>query len=103
MIPPRAPEAEDDVGLEHDKPWRMTKTVIHEKSCPVSPYEYRENPPTELTRKKEEDDDKRGWRATYKGMSRPSPSVATNLRNLKTSFPHSFSLASLSPRSGGGS
>ena len=57
MIPPRAPEEDEDKGLEHDKPWRMAKTITHEKSRPVETYEYKENPPTEITRKKEADDD----------------------------------------------
>ena len=32
-----------------------------------------------------------GWKATYRKQSRPTPSVATNFRNLKSSFPSAFS------------
>ena len=32
-----------------------------------------------------------GFKATYKYMTRPSPSIATNYRNLKSSFPSAFS------------
>jgi len=31
-----------------------------------------------------------GFKATYKYMSRPQPSIATNFRNLKASFPSAF-------------
>jgi len=40
--------------------------------------------PTALTRKVEEDDDKKGWCVTYKERTRPTPSVALNYRNLKS-------------------
>jgi len=46
--------------------------------------------PDELTRKPEVDTDQRGWCVTYKGLTRPTPSVALNYRNLKTSYPGVF-------------
>lgn len=31
-----------------------------------------------------------GFKATYKGLSRPTPSIVTNIRNLKASYPTAF-------------
>ena len=42
-----------------------------------------ESPVTPKKRRPEpEEDEKPGFKATYKGLSGPSPSVATNRRNL---------------------
>lgn len=38
----------------------------------------------------EVDSDKRGWCVTWKERTRPTPSVALNYRNLKSSFPGAF-------------
>lgn len=48
--------------------------------------EYLPNPPTELKRKivaEDEPDGPPGWKATYRGIARPTPTVACNIRNLK--------------------
>lgn len=49
--------------------------------------EYKEDPPTKKARRVWDDDAPRGWCATWKGLSVPSPSVALNSRNLKSSYP----------------
>ena len=49
-----------------------------------------EDKPDELKRKPEVDTDQRGWRVTYKGVGTPTPSVALNYRNLKSSYPGVF-------------
>lgn len=46
--------------------------------------------PDEVKRKPEVDTDQRDWRVTYHGVSRPTPSVALNYRNLKTAYPQVF-------------
>lgn len=54
---------------------------------------YLPDPPTELKRKvivEGEDDSIMGFKATYRFKSRPTPSVATNYRNLKASYPSAF-------------
>lgn len=96
MIPARKPAAPPEPPVTHEVAWRPTRTVIHEKANGQAlngtiPYVYMENPKTPLKRRPEPDDDEKpGFKATYKGLSRPSPSVATNFRNLKSQFPSAF-------------
>ena len=58
--------------------------------------EYLPNPPTEIKRKKVvegEEEEKlhdKGFKMTYRGLTRPTPSIATNTRNLKAQFPSAF-------------
>ncbi len=40
-----------------------------------------------VLRKKDEAEEKARWRSTHKYKSRPTPSVVTSMRNLKTEFP----------------
>jgi len=52
------------------------------------------NPPRELKRKvvvEGEEEDRPRFKLTYNLRSRPTPSVATNYRNLKASYPMAFS------------
>jgi hypothetical protein len=52
------------------------------------------NPPKELKRKvivEGEEEDRPRFKLTYNGVTRPTPSVATNFRNLKASYPMAFS------------
>ena len=62
--------------------------------CTLSAFpEYKENPPKELTRKRPvegEEDDGPKFKLTHRFKSRPTPSVVTNMRNLKASFPSVF-------------
>jgi len=54
--------------------------------------EFIPDPPVRKVRVKTDDDDEGppGFKTTKKHMSRPTPSVATNFRNLKASFPSAF-------------
>ena len=54
--------------------------------------EFIPDPPKQKKRVKKDDDDDAppGFKCTKKYMSRPTPSVATNFRNLKASFPSAF-------------
>jgi hypothetical protein len=55
--------------------------------------QYKENPPTHLTKKVKvegEEDDGPKFKLTHTYKTRPSPSVVTNMRNLKASFPSVF-------------
>jgi hypothetical protein len=51
------------------------------------------NPPKELKRKPivEGEEDRPLFKLTYNHRTRPTPSVATNFRNLKASYPMAFS------------
>lgn len=53
---------------------------------------YKEDPKKPLTRRVpvEGEEDKPKFKPTYNAKSRPTPSVATNLRNMKSSFPSLF-------------
>jgi len=52
--------------------------------------EYKCAPPEKKGRRIWIDDDKRDWRVTSKEWTAPSPSVALNTRNLKSSYPAIF-------------
>jgi len=77
----------------HDKPFKPSnpnKKGVIKGTISKFP-EYLPNPPKELKRVREpEGDDKpepmheRGFKMTYRGLSRPTPSIATNTRNLKS-------------------
>ena len=72
MIPARKPAPAVEPPVVHDKPFRPTKAVFHEKAAPLAPFVYKEDPPTELRRRPEPaDDEKPGFKATYKGRSIP--------------------------------
>jgi hypothetical protein len=56
------------------------------------------NPPKELKRKvivEGEEEDRPRFKLTYNERTRPTPSVATNFRNLKSQFPRAFSVNSI--------
>ena len=94
--PPKVNEAGEPIEPLHDKPFRPShpskKGVIKGtlEKFPV----YKENPPVEKKRKVlaegEEEDSIPGFKVTYRFKSRPTPSVATNIRNLKSSYPTAF-------------
>ena len=54
--------------------------------------QYKEDPPKQLKRKVPDDskEEPPRFRTTHNYKTRPTPSVATNLRNLKSSFPSVF-------------
>lgn len=80
----------------HDKPFKPSqpsKKGIIKGTLERFPA-YLPNPPVELKRKVlaegEEEDSAPGFKVTYRFKSRPTPSVATNYRNLKASYPSAF-------------
>jgi len=86
-----------DVPVEpmHDKAFKPSgpKKGVHPTIGAHPPY--MPNPPRELKRKvivEGEEEERPRFKLTYNLRSRPCPSVATNYRNLKASFPSAFSL-----------
>jgi len=80
-----------ELGI-HDKPFfpaKPPKTGIIDKSIGGFP-EYKENPLKFVTRQPVNEDAPPPFKKTHNVKSRPSPSVQTNLRNLKASFPSVF-------------
>lgn len=80
----------------HDKPFRPSHPSKRGKikgTLDKFP-EYLPNPPVELKRKVvvegEEEDVPPGFKVTHRIKTRPTPSVATNYRNLKASYPSAF-------------
>jgi hypothetical protein len=90
------PKAKPVVGEIHDgknfRPSNPGKNG-HNKCLGKFP-EYKENPLKFITRKKpvegEEEAEIKPFKKTHNVKSRPTPSIQTNLRNLKASFPSVF-------------
>lgn len=93
-IPHRVKKVREVAKAEHDRPFRPSNPpkVGHNKTLAAFP-DYKENPLKFTTRKKTEEggeDEKPAFKMTHVFKTRPTPSVQTNLRNLKTSFPSVF-------------
>ena len=90
-------EGEEEEAPLHEKafkPSNPTKRGALKGTISRFP-EYLPNPPTALKRVKASEDDpaplhEKGFKMTYKGLTRPTPSIATNSRNLKSQFPSAF-------------
>jgi hypothetical protein len=71
----------------HDKPFKPSNPNKKGLKGFLEPFpEYLPNPPTELKRKIVSEDDPEpapGWKTTKRGVARPTPTVACNVRNLK--------------------
>lgn len=93
-IPARVPKARSPPAMEHEKPFKPANPAKKGINRTINKFpEYKEDPPKRLTRKiKVEGEPEEGpkFKTTYKERSRPTPSVATNFRNLKASFPSAF-------------
>ena len=91
VIPHRPPRQKTPPPMEHDKPFRPSNPpkVGYNKS--LSPFpKYKEDPFQHVTRRMEEEDDVKKFKPTHNTKSRPTPSIQTNMRNLKASFPSVF-------------
>ena len=90
-LPARPPPKKSPPPMEHDKPFKPSHPpkVGYNQTLAPFPY-YKEDPKKPLTRKVEEEDDKKPFRPTHNSKSTPMPSVTTNLRNMKASFPSVF-------------
>ena len=92
-IPHRPPKEKKAPLMEHDRPFRPTHPprVGYNKTIGSFPA-YKEDPPRQLKRKVPVDGEEEPakFKPSHNYKSRPTPSVATNLRNLKASFPSVF-------------
>ena len=92
-------EGEEEEAQLHDKPFKPSNPAKRGAiKGTISRFpEYLPNPPTEIKRKKAPEGEEevppmheKGFKMTYKGLTRPTPSIATNSRNLKAQFPSAF-------------
>jgi len=91
-IPPRAPKPKTAPTCEHDKPFKPTHPprVGYNKTIAKFPA-YIEDPKKPVTRKMSVgEEEKPKFKPTHLYKTRPTPSVATNLRNIKSAFPSVF-------------
>ena len=96
---PRLPDKREKVfeskRAEHDRAFRPANPAKRGNHQTIEKFpKYVEDPPTDKKYVKPPEDapdGPPGWKATYKKMTRPTPSVATNFRNLKASYPSAFS------------
>ena len=95
-IPPRQPTAKPKPPYYQEVAFKPAKPPRSGYNCSLAKFPtYIENPEKVIIRKKKiegQDDDPAAppFKITYKKRTRPTPSVATNLRNLKASFPSAF-------------
>ena len=93
-IPARPEKKEPErVDIHDGKKFKPSNPPKRGNHCTLEKFPlYQEDPPTQLKRKQpvEGEEDPPGFKPTTKYSSLPSPSVATNIRNLKSSFPASF-------------
>ena len=94
-VPQRKPKASPPRPELHDKPFKPANPPKKGNHHTLQKFpQYLPNPPVEKKRVKKEEgmeeEERPGFKATYKGLSRPTPSVATNFRNLKSQFPSAF-------------
>ena len=92
-IPPKAEKKKEVHGYVHDKPFFPAnpnqRFSVH-KTIAKFP-EYKEDPPKEISKRQPDDPDApKKFKPTHSGKTVPSPSVAVNIRNLKSSFPSVF-------------
>ena len=77
--------------MEHDKPFRPSQPPKIGYNKTLAPFpDYKEDPLKFVERKMEEEEDKPKFKPSSLPKTRPTPSVQTNMRNLKASFPSVF-------------
>lgn len=93
-IPPKKVKQPEPLPELHDKPFKPANPSKKGYKATLNKFpEYVPNPPAEKKRVKKvdgEEEERPGFKATYKGLTRPTPSVALNIRNLKSSYPAAF-------------
>jgi len=92
-IPHRTAKAEASPPMLQEVNWKPSKPAREGYSCTFEKFpEYKENPLkfTERRRPVEGEDVAPAFKQATNYKSRPSASVVTNLRNLKSSFPSVF-------------
>ena len=74
--------------FEHDRPFNPTGNKTHNKRCDDMIGKFPAFMPQGygrvVTRKEPDPDAKPGFKLTHRGKTAPSPSIATNFRNLRT-------------------
>ena len=77
--------------MEHDKPFKPSHPprIGYQKTLAPFPY-YMEDPKKPLERKMDDEEGPPKFKPTHNFKSRPMPSITTNIRNLKASFPSVF-------------
>jgi len=101
MIPAKKVVVKPVPGLDkegnpiHERAFRPANPAKRGNHCTIEKFPlYKEDPPKEVKRIKYEDGKEPevppGFKMTYNRKSSPTPSVACNIRNLKSSFPASF-------------
>lgn len=94
LLPHRAPKPRSANIADHDgkafKPSNPPKAGYNKTLAPFPTY--LEDPKKPLTRRMpiEGEEDKKKFKPTHNAKSRPTPSVATNVRNIKSAFPSLF-------------
>lgn len=94
-IPARKPVVKEEGEPLHDKAFKPANPAKKGNHSTLEKFPvHMPDPPKEKKRIKYEDgqepESPPGFKCTYKGLTRPSPSVATNFRNLKASYPSAF-------------
>lgn len=92
-IPAKPPRKKTPPPMTHEKPFKPSNPPKQgQTKMTLAPFpEYKENPFKHVERKVEEDNpDKKQFRPAHNYKSRPTPSIQTNMRNLKASFPSVF-------------
>lgn len=93
-LPPKPPAAKLKPEITHDMPFKPARPPRTGHACTLEPYPKHEpNPPKPVVRKIRLEGDPEpapAFRLTHKYKSRPTTTIACNLKNLKTSFPSIF-------------
>ena len=79
--------------MVHDKPFRPTNPPKRGYNKTLAKFPpYKEDPKKPITRRMpvEGEPDIPKFKPSHNGKTRPTPSVATNMRNIRTSFPSLF-------------
>jgi len=79
--------------MDHDKPFKPSNPPKRGYNKSLAPFPtYMEDPLKAVTRKPEDEeaDGRKNFKPTHNTKSRPTPSITTNLRNIKASFPTVF-------------
>jgi len=85
-IPHRAPKPKTAPPVEHDKPFKPSNPPKRGYNKTIAKFpNYIPDPKKPVTRRVpvEGEDEKGKFKPTHNAKSRPTPSVATNLRNIK--------------------
>ena len=92
-IPHREPKPKTAPAVEHDRAFKPSNPPKLGYNKTIAPFPlYKEDPKKPITRRVpvEGEEERSKFKPTHNSKSRPTPSVATNMRNIKTSFPSVF-------------